>query len=66
MLQGRITNRGRVEYFFKSFGAIAFLVIEVKLKIGSGQERLDAIAQVIAECDGQAPDLQFALIITMC
>jgi hypothetical protein len=57
MLQGRITNRGRVEYFFKSFGAIAFLVIEVKLKIGSGQERLDAIAQVIAECDGQALDL---------
>ncbi|KAF8219873.1 hypothetical protein L208DRAFT_1337115 [Tricholoma matsutake] len=51
MLQGHITNRGRVEYFFKSFGAIAFLVIEVTLNIGSGQERLDAIAQVIAECN---------------
>ncbi|KAF8808065.1 hypothetical protein BYT27DRAFT_7097515 [Phlegmacium glaucopus] len=50
-LHGRITNRGRIEYYFKSFGAIVFLVIEIKLKIGSGQERLDAVAQVIAECN---------------
>jgi hypothetical protein len=43
-----------VEYYFEAIGSIAVLVIEMKLKIGSAKERLDAIAQVIAECDGQA------------
>jgi len=44
--------KGRIEYFFKAFGAIAVLCIEMKFKIGNDKERLDCIAQVIAECDG--------------
>jgi hypothetical protein len=54
ILDGRVTTRGKIEYYFKAFGSIAALFIEVKLEIGSGKERMDAIAQVIAECDGQA------------
>jgi hypothetical protein len=54
IIDGRVTTRGKIEYHFKAFGSIAALFIEVKLKIGSGKERMDAIAQVIAECDGQA------------
>jgi len=52
VIAGRIGTRGRIEYFFKAFGAIAILCIEMKFKIGNDMERLDAIAQVIAECDG--------------
>jgi len=52
IIAGRIGSRGRVEYFFKAFGATAILCIEMKLKIENDTERLDAIAQVIAECDG--------------
>jgi hypothetical protein len=43
-----------VEYYFKAIGSFAVLFIEVKLKTGSGKELLDAVAQVIAECNGQA------------
>jgi hypothetical protein len=48
----RITTKDRVEYYFRAIGSIATLFIEIKPKTGSGQERLDAIAQVIAECNG--------------
>jgi hypothetical protein len=55
MIESRIGTRGRIEYFFKTFGAVAILCVEMKLKIGNDDERLAAIAQVIAECDGK-PD----------
>jgi hypothetical protein len=51
IIEGRITKKGRVEYYFKAFGSIAVLFIEIKLTIGTAKERLDAIAQIIAECD---------------
>jgi len=50
---GRIGTQDRIEYFFKTFGAVAILFIEMKLKVGNDTERLKAIAQVIAECDGK-------------
>jgi hypothetical protein len=53
---GRIGTKGRVEYYFTIFGVITILFIEMKLKIGAAKvtkERLDIIAQVIAECDGK-------------
>jgi len=34
------------------FGAFSILIIEVKYVLGNDAERLNAIAQVIAECDG--------------
>jgi len=52
MIGGRIGTQGRIEYLFKTFGAIAILFIEMKLKIGNDKERLKAIAQVIVESDG--------------
>ena len=52
LLEGRIASKGRMEYQFKAFGGITVLFVEVKLNIGSLSERLDCIAQVIAEADG--------------
>ena len=52
ILQGRLTTQGRIEYQFKAFRGIRVVFIEVKLNIGSLTERLDCIAQVIAECNG--------------
>ena len=43
--------KGRIEYVFKTFGAIAILFIEMKLKVGNDMERLEAVARVIAESD---------------
>jgi hypothetical protein len=40
-----------VKYYFKTIGSLAVLFIETTPEIGSGKECLDAIAQVIAECD---------------
>lgn len=51
MIPGRIGTQGRIGYFFKAFGAIAILFIEMKLLVGNDIERLNAIAQVIAESD---------------
>ncbi|KAF8223296.1 hypothetical protein L208DRAFT_1317370 [Tricholoma matsutake] len=47
-----VGTQGRIEYFSQTFGAVAILFIEMKLKVGNDAERLKAIAQVIAECDG--------------
>jgi len=38
---------------FEAFGSVALLVIEIKLEAGTDAERLDAIAQVIAECESK-------------
>ena len=52
MIDGRIGTQGRIEYF-QTFGAVAILFVEMKLKVGNDAERLKAIAQVIAECDSK-------------
>jgi hypothetical protein len=52
ILEGRITTKGRIEYQFLTYGAVTIVFIEVKLEIGSLPERLNCVAQVIAECDG--------------
>jgi hypothetical protein len=52
-IEGCVTTKERMEYHFQAIGSISVLFIEVKLRIGSGKERLDAVDQVIAECDGQ-------------
>jgi hypothetical protein len=56
MINGRIGTRGRIGYYFKAFGAVAILCIEMKLGVGNEEERLKAIAQVIAECNSK-PDV---------
>jgi len=52
VIQSHITTRGRIEYYFKAFGAVVILCIQIKPEIGDKDGRLNAIAQVIAECDG--------------
>ena len=47
---------GRIQYRFIVFGGLSILVIEVKYELEDAKERLDAIAQVIAELDGIYPD----------
>lgn len=58
IIDGRIGTRGRITYYFKAFGAVAILCIEMKLGVGNEEERLKAIAQVIAECDGRPEMLE--------
>ena len=53
MIQGRITKQDRIEHFFHAFGGISMLFIEEKFRIANAEDRLNAIAQVIAESDGQ-------------
>ncbi|KAF8332067.1 uncharacterized protein EI90DRAFT_3123141 [Cantharellus anzutake] len=45
-------TQGRIEYYFKAFGAVAVLFIEIQPKVFNDEERLKAIAQVIAKGDG--------------
>lgn len=52
-----MTMRGRIEYHFKCFGGCTVLFIEMKLVTGTAKERVNAIAQVIAECDGSSKQL---------
>jgi len=47
-----MTTKRRIEYHFLVFGGLSILIIEVKYILGNAEERLNAIAQVIAECDG--------------
>ena len=49
IIEGRVTTKGRVEYYFKAFGSVSILFLEVKLEIGDFEERLNAVGQVIAE-----------------
>jgi hypothetical protein len=53
LIEGRITTQGCTEYHFRSFGAVTILFIETKPVVGNDVERLKAITQVIAECDGE-------------
>jgi asparagine synthetase A len=34
----QLRTRGRIEYFFKTFGAVAVLCIEMKLKVGNDDD----------------------------
>jgi len=54
ILEGKITTKGRIKYQFLTYGGVTIVFIEVKLEIGGSTERLNCVAQVIAECDGMA------------
>ena len=56
ILEGRITTKGRIEYHFRTYGGITVVFIEVKVELGTPPERLNCLAQVIAECDGMVRD----------
>lgn len=54
LMSGRIT-KDRIDYHFKTFGLITVVFVEMEPEPGN---RLDVIAQVIKECEGQASLLQ--------
>jgi len=56
VLEDRLTTKGHIEYQFTTYGGITVVFIEAKLDIGNLTERLNCIAQVIAECDGMVQD----------
>jgi hypothetical protein len=49
IMPGRIATKGRQ---FRVFGGLTVVYIEVKLEVGTGDEHLNAVAQLIAEADG--------------
>jgi len=51
-MPGCIATKGRIEYQFRVFGRLTVVYIEVKLEVGTGDEHLNAVAQLIAEADG--------------
>ncbi|KAG8990184.1 hypothetical protein FRB90_001873 [Tulasnella sp. 427] len=51
ILESRIATQGRVEHQFCTMNGITLLLIEVKYKVGTPTDRLNAVAQVIAEAD---------------
>ena len=53
---GGQNRKSRIEYKFQTYDAINAVFIELKLKIGGSTERLNFVAQVIAECDGMVRD----------
>jgi hypothetical protein len=46
LLEGRLTSKGQIEYQFRAFGALTVLFIEVKLVLGTPEERANYISQV--------------------
>lgn len=46
------TTKGRIEYQLRVFEGLSVVYIEVKLEVGTGEEHLNAVAQLIAEADG--------------
>jgi len=52
------TTKGRIEYQFRVFEGLTVIYIEVKLEVGTGDEHLNAVAQLIAEADGLYPLIQ--------
>lgn len=56
-----MTTKGKVAYYFRAIHSVAILFVEFKYTTGGASERLDAIAQVIAECGGESAFRKFSL-----
>jgi hypothetical protein len=53
-LDAEFTKRGRIEHHFCAMSAVSVVFIEVKKTYTIGRQRLDVIAQVLAECAGMS------------
>ena len=56
-----MVTKGRVEHFFRQSNLSRFFFVEFQYQIGAALERLDAIAQVIAECNNEVAFWQIYL-----
>lgn len=70
LLEGEVTDRRRIEHQFIAFGAVVLLFIEVKRDLLGGKARVDQIAQVLAEADGESrseyPVTGFLIYLAAC
>ena len=51
IVQGQLTASGKIEHVFSAFSASVIVFVEAKFEL-TGTRRDQAIAQVMAECDG--------------
>jgi hypothetical protein len=54
LMDDRTTMNGKAVYHFKVFGIRAVVFVEAEIQMDDEEEHLNAIAQLIAECCGQA------------
>jgi hypothetical protein len=52
IMPGCVGTKDRIECQFKAFEGIIVVYIKVKLEVGTADEHLDAVAQLIAEVEG--------------
>jgi hypothetical protein len=50
LLESEVTKKGRIEYHFNALRSVSIVFIEVKKVYTVGKDRLDVVAQVLAEC----------------
>ena len=65
-MPGRIATKGSIEYQLRVFERVSVVYIEVKLQVGTAEEHLNAVAQLIAESHGlyrKGPVLTFLYTI---
>ncbi len=55
--KGRFTNKRYIEYQFKVYDKVTVILIEIKTKLGGFNGYLDAIVQVMNECNGEFKSL---------
>ena len=49
LLDAEFIKRGRIEHHFYAMGTVSIVFIEVKKHYATGRQKLDVIAQVLAE-----------------
>jgi hypothetical protein len=62
LLEAKYTKKGRIEHHFYAMNSISIVFIEVKKTYAMGDERLDVIAQILAESAGMFFPPSFPLL----
>ena len=62
LLEAEFTKMGRIEHHFYAMNSISIVFIEVKKTYAMGDERLDVIAQILAESAGMSFPPSFPLL----
>lgn len=62
LLEAEYTKKGRIEHHFYAINSISIIFIEVKKTYAMGDERLDVIAQILAESAGISFPPSFLLL----
>jgi hypothetical protein len=65
IFDGRISTQGRIQCAFDVFGAVALLFVEIKPNVPNHAERLEAIAQLIADCISESQHFSLTLFLDL-